>query len=662
MLAPSMMRAWLSRAAGLFAGASVAALLAALCGGANASFQALLLPVTLGNWLLAAGLCLLLTALSAVPRLQPRLGGASLWCAAGLGAALIPLPLQFGLQPPLALALGALLAAALVLLAWWRPLRVPAAVFFVVALLTPVWTLATAYAHDRGLRVELRRVAEARLLLPAAGAPSAAPAGAPDVFLISIDTLRADALTGARPPGFEMPFLDALRASGTGWAYGLSSSNQTVPGHAGMLLGRDAMGTGVRWNHDSLPGPEFGPLLAERFLAAGFRTAAVISNDLLSSAGEFDRGFEIYDDTTVASLSALSKPLEYLEANTWLGLLLDPRIVHKVLTKSLYFSATKAYRNLGQEGLLARGAVTTQQALSALEQLYAQQQPFFCFVHYMDPHQPYGAPPPFAGRLTRDLPPYAERYRPTARQGMFALAEIDRAAKDLGSADPAVRAEAELAMRWFHLTYLEKLMFLDEQIARVHARAAASGRPAVWLVTSDHGEHFGEHGMVLHGTTLYEELLRVPFLLAGSGVPAGAAGAGVPRLEDVAPTLLALAGVLPPKELKGRILHREGAAGPEVPHVAADNRRLATRAGGWKLHGTWSGLSEFTPGSLFHLDADAAEMQVQPPASAPAALLAALAEYLKRDLYPTRRSRGKTDIALQQQLEMLGYVDGLKEQ
>jgi len=660
-----MMRAWLYRAAGLFAGASAAALLAAACGGggAGASYHALLLPLTLGNWLLAAGLCLLLTLLSAAPRLAPHLGGPGLWFAAGLGAALIPLPLQLGMEPPLALAAGGAIAAALVLLAWWKPLRVPGPVFLALVLLTPVWTLASGFAHDRALRAELRRDAESSLRLPAADGLYAAPApGAPDVFLISIDTLRADALVGPRPAGFALPFLDALRAGGTGWEYGLSSSNQTVPGHAGMLLGRDAMGTGVRWNHDSLPGPEFGALLAERFLAAGFRTAGVISNDLLSSAGGFARGFEIYDDTTVASLSALSQPLEYLEANTWLGLLLDPRIVHKALTKSLYHSATKAHRNLGAEGLLSRGAVTSEQALAALEQLYAQDRPFFCFLHYMDPHQPYGAPPPFAGRLTRDLPPYAERYRPTARQGMFALAEIDRAARDLGSDDSAVRAEAELAMRWFHLTYLEKLMFLDEQLARVHARAAASGRPAVWLVTSDHGEHFGEHGMVLHGTTLYEELVRVPFLMAGAGVAAGAQGAGVPRLEDVAPTLLALAGVNPPKELKGRVLHREGAAGLEAPHVAADNRRLAARAGGWKLHAHWGGPGGYEPGALYDLNGDAAESREQPGSSAPPTLLDALRAFLERDLYPTVRKRGKADIALQQQLEMLGYVDGLKQQ
>lgn len=656
-----MIRAWFPRAIGLFAGASIAALIAALCGGAGQSFASLLLPLTAGNWLLAAGLALLLAILCAAPRLRPRLGAPSLWCAVGLGAGLIPVPLQLGLAPPLALAAGGAAAALIVLAAWRWPPPAPRFVPGAVVVLTPVWCLVTGFSHDAALHAELDLLAEASLRLkPLDPASPAPPAGAPDVYLISIDTLRADALVGPRPAGYELPFLDALRASGTGWDYALSSSNQTVPGHAGMLLGRDAMGTGVRWNHDSLP--DSGSLLAERFLAAGFRTAGVISNGLLHRSGGYGRGCEIYDDTTVAGRGAVSPPLAYLERNSWLGLLLDPRVVARFLTETLYFSSTKPHRSFGKSGLLARGAVTTELALAAIEQLYAQPRPFFCFLHYMDPHQPYGAPAPYAGRLTKDLPPYAARYRPTARQGMFALAEIDQAARDLRSEDPAVRAEAEIALRWFHLTYLEKLMFMDAQIQRVHERAVASGRPAVWLVTSDHGEHFGEHGLVSHGTSLYEELVRVPFVLAGPGVAAGRHGSGVPRLEDVAPTLLALAGVAPPDELTGRLLGREEAAGPEVPHVAADNRRVAVRAGGWKLHAVWEGKTEFTARQLFHLAEDEAEARELAAESAPPSLMAALQAFLARDLYPTRTDLGVPDYSLEQQLHALGYVDGLIEQ
>jgi arylsulfatase A-like enzyme len=659
-----MMRAWLSRAAGLFAGASIAALPAALGGGTSVPFSALLLPITVGHWLLATGLAVVMTLLSFSSALRPRLGGAGLWFAVGLAAGLVPLPLQLGLRPPLAFIAGAALALGIVLLAARRPPRLHPWVCGAIVLLTPAWTLASGFHHDGKLHEQLNAEVEDRLFLKelAADRP-AAPASAPDVYLISIDTLRADALVGPRPVGYALPFLDALRRSGTSWEYGLSSSNQTVPGHAGMLLGRDALGTGVRWNHDSLPKAEFGQLLSERFFAAGFRTAGVISNGLLATAGGFNRGYDIYDDTTVAGRGAVAPALEHVESSSWLGWLLDPRVVEALLTETVYFSSTKPYRNQGQYGLLARGELTSNLALAALEQLYAQERPFFCFLHYMDPHSPYGAPPPFAGRLTGDLPPYAERYRPTARQGMFGIAEIDRAARDLRSDDAAVRAEAELAMRWFHLTYLEKLMFMDGQIQRIQERALASGRPAVWLVTSDHGEHFGEHGVVLHGNSLYEELVRVPFFMAGAGVPAEIQGQGVPRLEDVAPTLLALAGISPPKELKGRVLGTEGAAGAEVAHIAVDNRRVAYREGGWKLHGVWEGLSEVKAGVLFQLAADPAEAQAMPtPNPTGEKLLAALKELLARDFYPLRRDLSKPDSAQLRLLHELGYVDGLVEQ
>lgn len=658
-----MMRAWLFRAAGIFAGASIAAVLAALCGGAAVPFTALLLPITVGTWLVAAGLTVLMTLLSFSSRLRPRLGGTGLACGAGLGLGLVPVPLQLGLQAPLAYLAGAALALGITIAAWRRPPPLHPLLCAGLLVLVPIVAVAAGFRHDAQLRVSLNAEVEQRLILPElAAAEPAPPAGAPDVYLISIDTLRADALAGPRPAGYELPFLDSLRRSGLSWEYGLSSSNQTVPGHAGMLMGRDAAGTGVRWNHDSLPSTEADVLLAERFRAAGFRTAGVISNGLLSSAGGFNRGFEIYDDTTVAGRGAVAQPLEYVESSTWLGWLLDPRLVEAVLTETVYFSSTKPYRNQGKHGLLARGALTSDLALAALEQLYAQERAFFCFLHYMDPHSPYGSPPPYAGRLTKDLPPYAERYRPSARQGMFGIPEIDRAARDLRSEDAATRAEAELAIRWFHLTYLEKLMFMDAQIQRIHERAEASGRPTVWLVTSDHGEHFGEHGVVLHSNTLYEELVRVPFFLAGAGVPAQTAGRGIPRLEDVAPTLLGLAGITPPKELKGRILGSEDAAGPEIPHLATDNRRLAVREGEWKLHGVWEGLTEFKTSTLFRIATDAGEAHVLPTDTAPGSLLETLRTFLQRDYYPIRRDRGTPDAALRWQLEQLGYADNLVEQ
>jgi arylsulfatase A-like enzyme len=656
------------RVAGLFAGASLAGLLAANFGNASLPYFALVMPITAGAWLVAAGVALLLLPASASTRLGPRLGGAGVWLAAGLGLGLMPVPGALGLSSPWNFVLGAGLAAALVAAALRLRLCVPARACAVFALLTPAWTLPCAFYHNFWLFTRLLRDAEAQIELPAVHEPAdrravSAPSGAPDVFLVSVDTLRADAVVGARLAEYRTPFLDALRTSGTWWPYGLSSSNQTLPGHAGMLLGRDAMGTTVRWNYDEMPSADWGLMLAERFHAAGFRTAGVISNDLLSREYGFGRGFELYDDTTVPRQSVMYRAIAWHERNSWLGILLDQRIVARFFQASQYVATRISPRGLGSSGQLARGRVTNEQAFDALDQLYAQDRPFFFFLHYMDPHQPYGAPAPYAGRLTAGLPPLPPRYAPS-RRGMFALPEIELAGSDLRSDDPQLRADAALAMQWMHRTYLEKVMFLDAQLEQVHARATASGRPFVWLLTSDHGEHFGEHGVVLHGGSLFEPEIRVPFILAGQGVAPSGEATGVPRLEDVAPTLLALAGVAPPDDLHGRALSLQGAAGPEVPHVAVDQSRAAWRVGGWKAHGRWRGLSEVDGRSLFRLEVDPGEVQELPFDQSSAELLQALADFLHRDLYPSAlKSRAqRMSPGMQDDLAELGYGAGVLEQ
>ena len=111
--------------------------------------------------------------------------------------------------------------------------------------------------------------------------------------------------------------------------------------------------------------------------------------------------------------------------------------------------------------------------------------PFFLWVHYFDPHAPYEAP--------------AE-----------AMA---------GAASP----------------YDGEVAFVDAQLGRLLRRVEeAAGGPTLVLVTADHGESLGEHGEDTHGIFVYDSTLRVPFILAGPGVPAGGVARTVARGIDVA--------------------------------------------------------------------------------------------------------------------------------
>jgi arylsulfatase A-like enzyme len=194
---------------------------------------------------------------------------------------------------------------------------------------------------------------------------------------------------------------------------------------------------------------------------------------------------------------------------------------------------------------------------------------FFLFLHFYDPHWHYEPPEstrkifdaPYAGTITGRLQDFAHRDR-----------------KSVSPADLA------------HLIalYDGEIRYVDDELGRVfdHLRARGLDRGTLVLVTSDHGEEFLEHGSWEHQKTLYEELVRIPLLFWGPGVG--------PRREpsptsllDVAPTVLAWAGVPVPAPMQGRSLLAHGADREgygETDHTVDGTHKLFLRAGArrWK--------------------------------------------------------------------------------
>lgn len=136
--------------------------------------------------------------------------------------------------------------------------------------------------------------------------------------------------------------------------------------------------------------------------------------------------------------------------------------------------------------------------------------PWHMYVHLMSPHEPYAPPPPYDARFTRDS------YEGNAQERQW---NRDR---DL---------------------YDGEIAFIDQEVGRLLDALRARGvyDDTLVLITSDHGEEFGEHGGSGHGQTLYEEQLRIPFLLKLPGqAHAGAVRHGVAELASVPATVLAL--------------------------------------------------------------------------------------------------------------------------
>jgi glucan phosphoethanolaminetransferase (alkaline phosphatase superfamily) len=157
----------------------------------------------------------------------------------------------------------------------------------------------------------------------------------------------------------------------------------------------------------------------------------------------------------------------------------------------------------------------------------------FLWVHLFEPHEPYDAHP---------------NGRAIARSGPFAAYDGEVAA-------------------------------VDDAIGALRRAFDDTHRDALWIVTADHGEEFGEHGGRFHGTTVYEEQVRVPFIVLGAGL-APRRIAGPVSLVDVMPTLLAGLGVPRPARLRGRDLGPElrGAPTTAVAYASAGSMRMVADA------------------------------------------------------------------------------------
>ncbi len=237
--------------------------------------------------------------------------------------------------------------------------------------------------------------------------------------------------------------------------------------------------------------------------------------------------------------------------------------------------------------------------------------PLFLWVHYFDAHAPYEPPAGFAERT--------------------------------GS------------------PYAGEIAYVDSQIARLTGRleSAAPGRTLV-LVTADHGESLGEHGEDTHGIFVYDSTLRVPFLLAGPGVPAAQVSPTVARGIDVAPTLLDLAGIAAPAG-EGRSLR------PAFPGVRLDDAPTYSESlhpllqYGWApLHSLRTDryhLIEAPRPELYDLQRDGQETSDR-AAAEPARLEGLRGELRKMMTTVTPAAARAIDAETAARLEALGYVGG----
>jgi arylsulfatase A-like enzyme len=198
-----------------------------------------------------------------------------------------------------------------------------------------------------------------------------------------------------------------------------------------------------------------------------------------------------------------------------------------------------------EDQLDGRADVTTDGVISWLREHQASNpgggQPFFLWIHYFDPHYPYTPPPPFDEIEPDDCDDCLDGSMPTIRKieaelnPQFSPAQINRL-----------------------LQYYDgEIAFSDHEFGRLLQTMRTMGldQNTLLVVTSDHGEIFGEHGFWIHGASLHDPEVHVPLIMRFPGrLPAGKAVDAVAQQIDIMPTILDLLGMPIPDRVEGRSL------------------------------------------------------------------------------------------------------------
>ena len=478
--------------------------------------------------------------------------------------------------------------------------------------------------------------------LPERGDGSAPAADAPCVLLISVDTLRGDRVGAVREGRAVTPFLDRLAAEGVR-ATTISTSNQTGPAHASMLTGSHLLRSGVIANGWTIP-PDV-PTLAELVFEAGWRTGGVISNPVIRSQGGFARGFECYGDVSRVDSNASGAFFGVRRfGSRWHWLERMPALA------GLWLRQIEWRVHMTPKWLQPTADDTLRRCRSLLGEMAQDPCPWFLFAHFMDPHHPYDPPQETRGTWSAES---ELRGIPTSSTEQFHLYR-DSILQRAASGAPEIARHADAIAK----LYDEEILFLDSQLELLiaEARSAAGARPLWIVLTSDHGEHLFEHGLLGHSNSLYEELLRLPLII--HGIPDLAAGDLPLRLEDVA------------RFLAKRLIH-EGAAAvlskgsPSLPpghSLQVWGKRASLRTDRWKLfaesdqfHGAYRAVA------LWDLAAPAGEardVEAQHPEIA-SELLAELQSMVEGSVLAERPElEAGVGERMQRTLAQLGYADG----
>ncbi len=337
------------------------------------------------------------------------------------------------------------------------------------------------------------------------------PAKRPNVFIYLVDTLRPDRLGCYGYERGTSPNIDRFAETASLFENAFGQSSWTKPSTASMFTGLRPTEHGATGWHDKLPGGI--ETMAEALKAAGYRTAGYVANPNVIPRFGFDQGFDDY---------------------------------HVELRRPSAAMNERVFAWLDEHG----------------------DEPFFYYLHTIDPHAPYSPPEPFRSRFapTADqMPSWKPRWKWPAEAKPYL--------SDLYDADIAANDESFGRL----LQHLKKLGVYDDTLV---------------VLVSDHGEAFLEHGHYRHGRGLFSETLLVPLIIKFPGQREGQRIAQPVQHADIMPTVLDELGLAVPEGVVGQSLAAFGGSsgGPPLADRALHSHlniygslQMSVVDGDWKL-------------------------------------------------------------------------------
>lgn len=320
----------------------------------------------------------------------------------------------------------------------------------------------------------------------------------PNILLIVIDTMRRDHVGCYGYKRDTTPHLDELAKAGVRCDQMIATASWTIPSLMSIFTSLPpSLHNATSSQNKVVPGLT---TLAQELKKLGYQTAGVVSNPSAGAAFGFNKGFDFYDDYTVM----LSGDLNLFNEHP------TPQSFRTIRTS----------------------ATVNRVALNWLEKIRKPDQPFFLFLLYVDPHADYIPPAPYDTM-------FDPGYKGTARGNMYD--------------DPKRQFSAE-DKEHIKALYDGEIRYTDEHVGKILKTFDDLGlaKETIVVATADHGEELWDHGGIVHGHSLYDELIRVPFIIRWPGIlPAGRIIPNQVSNISIMPTLLDMLAAKIPPECQG---------------------------------------------------------------------------------------------------------------